>query len=109
MLFGKHPFKVGKVSISTKELWHNVKNKDVPFPKEEGFSLIDEVYNFFSKNKSQKKKHFSNEIKDLIKKLLDKNQNTRLGAQNDYQEILSHPAFKNINIESLLAKSIPAP
>ena len=35
---------------------------------------------------------------DLIKKLLERDTTKRLGAKNDYEEILSHPLFKDVNI-----------
>mmetsp|Transcript_41067 Transcript_41067/g.30208 ORF Transcript_41067/g.30208 Transcript_41067/m.30208 type:complete len:82 (+) Transcript_41067:1412-1657(+) len=33
----------------------------------------------------------------------------RLGRDNDVKDVISHPWFKAINIEHLLAKKIPAP
>lgn len=50
----------------------------------------------------------SPEAQDLIRKLLDKNRQTRLGA-NGIDEILSHPWFADVNIEQLLAKQITPP
>ena len=51
---------------------------------------------------------YSDEIKDLILKLLDKNQKTRLGAaggaEAGYKEILDHVAFKHIDVEKLEKK-----
>jgi serum/glucocorticoid-regulated kinase 2 len=47
--------------------------------------------------------------KDFIKRLLDKNQTTRLGSQMDSMEILSHPWFFDIDISMLLLKRIVAP
>lgn len=40
--------------------------------------------------------------RDLIKRLLDKNKKTRLGAKGDVNEILSHPFFNTIDIERVL-------
>ena len=37
---------------------------------------------------------YSEEIEDLIKKLLTVDQNTRLGGKEDQIEILAHPAFE---------------
>ena len=41
--------------------------------------------------------------------MLDKNRHTRLGHNNDMDEILTHPFFADLNIEQLLAKQIQAP
>jgi len=35
----------------------------------------------------------SDELKDIIKKLLDKNPLTRLGSKGDADEIVNHPWF----------------
>lgn len=52
----------------------------------------------------------SEELKDLIKKLLDKDPATRLGSKNDADDIVNHPWFTTgINFEQLLTKSIDAP
>lgn len=42
---------------------------------------------------------YSDEIQDLIQKLLDRDTTKRLGAKDDFTEVLSHPIFKNVNIE----------
>lgn len=47
--------------------------------------------------------------RDLIKRLLDKNKKTRLGAKGDVNEILSHPFFNNIDIEKVLNKQLLPP
>lgn len=51
----------------------------------------------------------SDECKDIITKLLDKNQTTRLGSQMDSMEILSHPWFADIDMSMLLLKKLQAP
>lgn len=53
--------------------------------------------------------HVSDNCKDFVIKLLDKNQATRLGSTNDSLEILSHAWFKDIDVSMLLAKKIQAP
>ena len=50
------------------------------------------------------------ELKDIIERLLDKNPNTRLGSQNDADEIVNHPWFKTgIDFDKLMKKEIKAP
>ena len=51
----------------------------------------------------------SDEGKDLIKKLLCKNPNKRLGNQADSLEVLSHPWFSDLNWSMLQDKKIPPP
>ena len=52
----------------------------------------------------------SDDLKDIITKLLDKNPATRLGSKNDAGDIVNHPWFaKSINFDKLLSKQIVAP
>ena len=44
---------------------------------------------------------YSDEIADLILKLLDRDTTKRLGSKDDFTEVLSHPVFKDINVEEL--------
>ena len=53
--------------------------------------------------------YMSNELKDLISKLLDRNAATRLGTKGDFQEVVSHPFFKDVNFEKLTNKEIEPP
>lgn len=55
---------------------------------------------------------YSAELKDLVLKLLDKNQTTRIGAKNDAAEILSHPAFEkkfinDVNTKQMTVQHLP--
>ena len=52
---------------------------------------------------------YSDEIVDLIRKLLDKDRSTRLGSTNDSEEILAHPLFADINLEELLQRKVDPP
>ena len=51
----------------------------------------------------------SDDLKDIITKLLDKNSETRLGSKNDADEIVNHPWFKDIDWEGLMNKTIESP
>ena len=52
---------------------------------------------------------YSDEILDLISKLLHKDKTQRLGSgKDDFVDVLQHPVFKNLNIEDLENKKIPA-
>lgn len=51
----------------------------------------------------------STEAQDLIKKLLDRNQQTRFGVNSGFNEIKKHQFFKGINFDDLLNKKIEAP
>ena len=52
---------------------------------------------------------YSDEIADLITKLLDRDTTKRLGSKDDFTEVLSHPIFKDINIEELEANKVVPP
>ncbi len=56
-----------------------------------------------------KRIQLSDNSKDLLRKLLIKKQNNRLGAQNGFAEIKTHPFFNGFSFEDLLAKKIPPP
>lgn len=49
---------------------------------------------------------YSNELKDLVDKLLTKDPSERIGSA---EEILAHPWFKNIDIEKLKEKKLKPP
>jgi hypothetical protein len=44
---------------------------------------------------------YSDQVVDLIGKLLKKTKEERLGAHNDAAEILAHPWFASIDLEAL--------
>jgi hypothetical protein len=50
----------------------------------------------------------TDEAKDLITRLLEKDRKTRLGQKNDVDEILGHPFFKTVDCEVLLKRGIKA-
>ena len=56
-----------------------------------------------------KRIQLSDNSKDLLKKLLIKKQTNRLGAQNGFAEIRTHPFFEGFNFDELLAKKMPVP
>ena len=52
----------------------------------------------------------SDELKDIITRLLDKNPATRLGSINDADDIVAHPWFrKGLNFDKLMSKELEAP
>ena len=51
----------------------------------------------------------SDDSKDLIKQLLIKNQNNRLGAKNGFEDIQKHPFFSGFDFEALLSKKLTPP
>ncbi|KAG1446252.1 hypothetical protein G6F56_009633 [Rhizopus delemar] len=55
----------------------------------------------FCEQPSPYKTHISNQAKDLIRKLLHKEENKRLGSKAGASDIKSHPFFKNINFALL--------
>ena len=51
----------------------------------------------------------SDNLKDIITKLLDKNHESRLGSQGDADEIVNHPWFADMDWDGLMSKKIPSP
>jgi serine/threonine protein kinase len=51
----------------------------------------------------------SDELKDLINKLLDKDPKTRLGSTTDADEVVNHPWFLDLDWEGLMSKTIDLP
>jgi len=51
----------------------------------------------------------SDDLKDIITKLLDKDATARLGSKNDADEIVNHPWFKDIDWENLMNKTLESP
>lgn len=52
---------------------------------------------------------YSDQIMDLVTKLLERDKTKRLGHKDDFAEILSHPCFANIDIQKLEKGEIPPP
>jgi serine/threonine protein kinase len=51
----------------------------------------------------------SDDLKELITRLLDKNPMTRLGSNGDADEIVNHPWFTGFDWEKLMKKELEAP
>jgi serine/threonine protein kinase len=52
----------------------------------------------------------SDDLKDIITRLLDKNPATRLGSLNDADDIVNHPWFsQGIDFDKLLSRKLTAP
>jgi len=51
----------------------------------------------------------SDEAKDLISKMLEKDRYKRLGRERDVNEILEHPWFADLKIQDVLDKKLQAP
>ena len=84
MLYGVSPF----YSKDTEKMFDLITKSDLKFPKN-----IET----------------SEEAKDLIKKLLIKNQDLRLGSEGGFQTIKNHPFFKGFDFKALEEKKMKAP
>jgi serum/glucocorticoid-regulated kinase 2 len=51
----------------------------------------------------------SEEVKDLITKLLEKDPKERLGTNGEVEEIMKHSWFSDLNFDDLLNKKLEAP
>jgi serine/threonine protein kinase len=90
MIVGFPPFYTG--SNNNLKMYELIKKKPVYFPDPQRHKI-----------------KMSEECKDFISKLLDKDPAKRLGSKNGVDEILSHPFFASINFDELLIKKIEAP
>ena len=72
---------------------------------------LDKMYEMIKNSsvKFPKRLNLSEEAKDVIRKLLDKNPKKRLGSQNGVEDIKKHPFFADIDFDLLVQKKIPAP
>jgi len=85
MLIGIPPF----YDKNREKMFNKIKNRSPKFP-----------------NQKQHKFSISPIAEDLINSLLEKDMSKRLGAQQDFTEILSHPFFESINIDDLNDKNV---
>ena len=85
MLFGMTPF----YNQNQRKLLKKIKTAKVLFPDKTKFKI-----------------EYSDEIMDLIIKLLDKDRSTRLGTNGGAKEILSLPLFKNLDHNKILNKTM---
>jgi len=61
-------------------------------------------------DKRKYKIDYSDEFMDIVLKLLDKNRETRLGSSpNDFQDIINHPFYADIDKEALLRGEVKPP
>ena len=51
----------------------------------------------------------SDDIKDLITKLMDKNPDKRLGSNGDADEVVNHPFFQGFDWEKLMSRQLTPP
>ena len=72
---------------------------------------INELKNFINKTelKFPKNPTISEDAKDLIKNLVNKNVEERLGYKNGLEEFKNHPFFKDFDFENLLNKKMESP
>ena len=82
MVIGVTPF----FNKNRYSLFENIKNKKPRFPDRSKYSI-----------------EYSDELVDLLEKLLEKDPKKRLGTSGDAQEILQHPWFKGVDHKKMLA------
>ena len=88
MLIGVTPF----FNRNKQMLFTKIKNSKVIFPDRKKYKI-----------------DFSDNLVDLVQKLLTKDKETRLGAKGDLKEIMAHPFFSDINFDELVAGTIKPP
>ncbi|CAD8095310.1 unnamed protein product [Paramecium sonneborni] len=67
------------------------------------------IYTRLLNEQVQFPKKLSPEVKDLIKLLMIKDPNKRLGSKNGVDDILSHPWFQDVDISKYIQKQIDPP
>lgn len=91
LLVGATPFHNAHNDQS--QMFMAIKKNDIKFPKF---------------NEQRKKIILSDECKDFVQRLLDKEPSTRLGTKGGVEEIFAHP-WMNIDIDSIRNKTMEAP
>ena len=90
MIVGFPPFYTG--SNNNLKMYELIKKKPVYFPDPQRHKI-----------------KMSDECKDFISKLLEKDPINRLGCKTDIEEVISHPFFSSLNIHDLIARTAEAP
>ena len=67
------------------------------------------MYKNISENKLMFPEFFSDELKDLLKRMLDKNPKKRIGIENDKSDLKNHEFFRDINWDDIMNKKIKPP
>jgi len=68
---------------------------------------VNQMYRSILRDEIQFPSHVSETARDLIRKLLDRNPETRLGSTaNDFEDIQAHPFFAPLNMKDVIAKKI---
>ena len=67
------------------------------------------MYKNISENKLMFPEFFSDELKDLLKRMLDKNPKNRIGIENDKSDLKNHEFFRDINWDDIMNKKIKPP
>lgn len=88
MLIGVTPFYNKNRSI----MMSKIQKSKIVFPHKEKYNI-----------------EYSDEVKDIICKLLSKKKGNRLGAKNGIDEILLHPWFKGVDPKHIMKKKIIPP
>jgi protein-serine/threonine kinase len=88
MLIGVTPF----YNKERKLLLLKIRNSKVVFPDKRKYKI-----------------DYSDEFVDLVLKLLNKDKSERLGSKGDSKEILDHPFFASLNLDSLLNGTMEPP
>ena len=88
MLVGIPPF----FDQNYSKMFDLIQNSDVTFPDPKKYNI-----------------KVSDIAQDLIRKLLVKQKDNRLGSTRGFEQILAHPFFKDIDIEMLMKKEIKPP
>ena len=76
-----------------------------PFHSKDPNKMLEQIKN----NKLEFHPFFSDELKDLLTKILNKEPEKRIGIINDKSDLKNHEFFKDINWEDIALKKIKPP
>ncbi|CAD8166532.1 unnamed protein product [Paramecium pentaurelia] len=69
----------------------------------------NKMFNNIKTNEPPRPDNISDELWDLLKRLLEKNQSKRLGSKEDAEELKKHPWFINVNWQQVIQRKQPVP
>ena len=67
------------------------------------------MYKNISENRLMFPEFFSEELKDLLRRMLDKNPQNRIGISNDKNDLKNHEFFRDINWDDIMKKKVNPP
>jgi len=68
-----------------------------------------ELYSNIINNEPKLPEHLSEESADFLRRILDKDPNTRLGSRRQFKEVKMHPFFEGVDWQKVKSKGYKSP